>query len=324
MKDSTMSNNINALGFNGEYLDDTLANYHLGNGYRAYNPTTMQFTAPDDMSPFGHGGINPYMYVSCDPINNTDPTGHFHINLGGWLGIGIGGVGGVGLGAISIATAFYTAGLSAIAIPVIGLALGVVSVGLDIGAQNTNNKTISNILEVFSIGLGITSAFVDIYGAAKPVSELRLVQTSRTYRRGIVSGAKEIRGAFEWMPKKLGLLKPIETIEPKMELNTISRSLGQVDRTLPSNIIQREARQIAATSPESQFKPESRAKKLLSAFQRNDVRVEAAARAQLNSSVVAEYTFEENNILYSGFCNENGDMVSEQHRVNVKTLERLI
>ena len=69
--------NISALGFNGEYLDDTLNNYHLGNGYRAYNPTTMQFTAPDDMSPFGKGGVNPYVYVSCDPINNTDPTGHF-------------------------------------------------------------------------------------------------------------------------------------------------------------------------------------------------------------------------------------------------------
>ena len=72
-----MSNNISSLGFNGEYLDDTLDSYHLGNGYRAYNPTTMQFSAPDDMSPFGHGGINPYVYVSCDPINNTDPTGHF-------------------------------------------------------------------------------------------------------------------------------------------------------------------------------------------------------------------------------------------------------
>ena len=69
--------NISALGFNGEYLDDILNSYHLGNGYRAYNPTTMQFTAPDDMSPFGKGGVNPYVYVSCDPINNTDPTGHF-------------------------------------------------------------------------------------------------------------------------------------------------------------------------------------------------------------------------------------------------------
>lgn len=80
-----MSNNISAIGFNSEYLDSALDSYHLGNGYRAYNPTIMQFTAPDDMSPFGAGGINPYMYCSCDPINNTDPTGHF---LGLTLSIG--------------------------------------------------------------------------------------------------------------------------------------------------------------------------------------------------------------------------------------------
>ena len=83
-----MNNNISWLGFNGEYLDDTLDNYHLGNGYRAYNPSIMQFTAPDDMSPFGKGGINPYVYVSCDPINNTDPTGHFlGLSLTGVIGL---------------------------------------------------------------------------------------------------------------------------------------------------------------------------------------------------------------------------------------------
>lgn len=76
-----MSDNISTIGLNGEYLDPILNNYYLGNGYRAYNPTTMQFNAPDDMSPFGHGGINPYMYCSGDPINNTDPTGHFIFGL---------------------------------------------------------------------------------------------------------------------------------------------------------------------------------------------------------------------------------------------------
>ncbi|ULH10613.1 RHS repeat-associated core domain-containing protein [Serratia marcescens] len=65
------------LGFNGERTDPVLGSYHLGNGYRMYNPTLRRFTAPDSMSPFGKGGINPYAYCGGDPINNTDPTGHF-------------------------------------------------------------------------------------------------------------------------------------------------------------------------------------------------------------------------------------------------------
>ncbi|ULH12269.1 RHS repeat-associated core domain-containing protein [Serratia marcescens] len=64
------------LGFNGERTDPALGSYHLGNGYRLYNPTLRRFTAPDNMSPFGAGGINPYAYCEGDPINNTDPTGH--------------------------------------------------------------------------------------------------------------------------------------------------------------------------------------------------------------------------------------------------------
>ena len=64
------------LGFNGERIDPVLGGYHLGNGYRLYNPALRRFTSPDSMSPFGAGGINPYAYCEGDPINNTDPTGH--------------------------------------------------------------------------------------------------------------------------------------------------------------------------------------------------------------------------------------------------------
>jgi RHS repeat-associated protein len=65
------------LGFNGERQDTVLGGYHLGNGYRLYNPALRRFTAPDSMSPFGQGGINPYAYCAGDPINHTDPSGHF-------------------------------------------------------------------------------------------------------------------------------------------------------------------------------------------------------------------------------------------------------
>ncbi|MQL50349.1 hypothetical protein GEA64_21390 [Photorhabdus khanii] len=73
---NTADNSVAVTGYNGERLDDTLTQYHLGNGYRAYNPALQRFTCPDSMSPFGDGGVNPYIYCEGDPINLTDPTGH--------------------------------------------------------------------------------------------------------------------------------------------------------------------------------------------------------------------------------------------------------
>lgn len=64
------------LGFCGEHPDILTGHYWLGNGYRLYNPTIMRFTAPDNMSPFGKGGLNSYVYCAGDPVNYADPTGH--------------------------------------------------------------------------------------------------------------------------------------------------------------------------------------------------------------------------------------------------------
>nr|WP_272942481.1 RHS repeat-associated core domain-containing protein [Herbaspirillum sp. CF444] len=90
------------LDYNGERLDPVSGAYHLGNGYRAYNPVLMRFNCPDDWSPFGAGGINPYTYCAGDPVNHTDPSGH--LSWQAWLGIG--------LGAFSLALSVFTAGAS--------------------------------------------------------------------------------------------------------------------------------------------------------------------------------------------------------------------
>ena len=63
------------LGFNGELREAKNDWYFLGNGYRVYNPRLMGFQSPDKFSPFGKGGINPYMYCGGDPANRADPTG---------------------------------------------------------------------------------------------------------------------------------------------------------------------------------------------------------------------------------------------------------
>ena len=63
------------LGFNGECPEEITGHYLLGQGTRAFNPILMRFNSPDELSPFGEGGINSYAYCEGDPINFRDPTG---------------------------------------------------------------------------------------------------------------------------------------------------------------------------------------------------------------------------------------------------------
>ncbi|WP_256831571.1 RHS repeat-associated core domain-containing protein [Pseudomonas sp. Pse1] len=67
---------LSLLGFNGERPDPMTGHYHLGNGYRQFNPVLMRFNSPDGWSPFGGGGLNAYGYCEGEPINRADPTGH--------------------------------------------------------------------------------------------------------------------------------------------------------------------------------------------------------------------------------------------------------
>ncbi|KAJ6127919.1 hypothetical protein N7471_009136 [Penicillium samsonianum] len=66
-----------SIAFNGQWRDPVTGWYHLGNGYRVYNPVMMRFLTPDSWSPFTTGEFNPYAYCSGDPINRIDPSGHF-------------------------------------------------------------------------------------------------------------------------------------------------------------------------------------------------------------------------------------------------------
>ncbi|VVQ19595.1 hypothetical protein PS914_06334 [Pseudomonas fluorescens] len=72
---------LSLLGFNGERPDPVTGHYHLGNGYRQFNPVLMRFNSPDSWSPFGSGGLNAYTYCLGDPVNGTDPSGRIPVFL---------------------------------------------------------------------------------------------------------------------------------------------------------------------------------------------------------------------------------------------------
>lgn len=61
--------------FCGERRDALTGCYHLGNGYRQFNPAMMRFHSPDVLAPFGDGALNAYMYCEADPVNHHDPSG---------------------------------------------------------------------------------------------------------------------------------------------------------------------------------------------------------------------------------------------------------
>ncbi|WP_122431039.1 RHS repeat-associated core domain-containing protein [Pseudomonas viridiflava] len=66
-------------GYTGQAPDPITGHYQLGNGARAFNPILMRFNSPDTLSPFGDGGLSAYAYCKGDPVNYTDPTGHYSI-----------------------------------------------------------------------------------------------------------------------------------------------------------------------------------------------------------------------------------------------------
>ncbi|MCF1489215.1 RHS repeat-associated core domain-containing protein [Pseudomonas sp. AA27] len=63
------------LGFCGQPGDRETGSYPLGNGRRCYSAGVLRFQSPDQLSPFGKGGINAYIYCSGDPVNRWDPSG---------------------------------------------------------------------------------------------------------------------------------------------------------------------------------------------------------------------------------------------------------
>lgn len=142
----------NLIGFNGERCDPVTGCYHLGNGYRMYNPGLMRFHAADSMSPFGKGGINSYAYCLGDPINLRDPSGHFALMsllIGAMVGAAVGAVFAAAAEGIRAAVTHTSFDWKQVGI---GAALGAISGGFGAAAQGAKAGV--------QVGLAVTDSVV--------------------------------------------------------------------------------------------------------------------------------------------------------------------
>ncbi len=169
----TSADNTTRTGYNGELKDTKDPDmYPLGNGTRSYFPGIPGFLAQDSFSPFLGGGFNPYMYCNGNPINASDPTGHF--SFSNIFGIVAGAV----VSVAAIAAAPFTGGSSiAIACGVIGGCLGLVSTGLSIGvdvAVSHHDSSLARKLGIASTVIGAVGSVVSIaQGGAEMANVLR-------------------------------------------------------------------------------------------------------------------------------------------------------
>ncbi|WP_459207442.1 RHS repeat-associated core domain-containing protein [Pseudomonas sp. MLB6B] len=116
------------LAFNGQRLDLIAEGYLLGNGYRLFSPALRRFCSPDSLSPFGRGGLNNYVYCAGDPLNRTDPSGHFLLPRR-QLKIASAAMMGVGFLTLFGATVAYSSDSKSAAKILLGVGLGLMGVG---------------------------------------------------------------------------------------------------------------------------------------------------------------------------------------------------
>lgn len=197
------SSALAAPAFNGEHLDAGSGCYLLGAGHhRPYSPTLGLFLAPDSASPFSAGGLNTLAYCAGDPINRSDPSGHFWK----WIVAGVG----LALGVVAVAATFGAASAAVGAVALGGFAaltksgaaaiaattLGVLSVGVEIAAikaEATGDTGTASILGWVGLGLGIA-------GAAPAIAKTAMKGAARFARfaqraLGSRSSAIPMRGA---------------------------------------------------------------------------------------------------------------------------------
>lgn len=168
-------------GYNDQRRDPVTGCYHLGNGYRTYNPSLRSFQQPDSLSPFDEGGINDYSYC-CNPLDYHDPSGHIMLSrwhkdqmisnmektlretrpqpVGNrWRGIALSAT----LAAAGVLLSIPTGGAS-LAFFAATTALPVTALALEIASKfvEDSNPELAKKLGIASMAIGLTSAVMGI------------------------------------------------------------------------------------------------------------------------------------------------------------------
>ncbi|WP_282295079.1 RHS repeat-associated core domain-containing protein [Stenotrophomonas sp. PS02289] len=243
--------------FNGELLDAASGCYLLGAGHhRPYSPRLGIFLAADGLSPFGAGGLNPYAYCAGDPVNRSDPTGHFWkwIVAAVGLAVGVAAVA-VTFGAASKAVAAVaTVGISALTKSAAGAiastTLGMAAVGAEVGAiaaQLSGDTKTATILGVVGLALGIVAAVPAIAkaatrGAAKFSRFSQRLGSVRTQR----ASANVVRGARPAARSGQGMMPP--PYSPQ----TVRRMPSSMDGFIPNRFGPRGGH-VSAVNPNVRF-----------------------------------------------------------------------
>ena len=191
------------LGFQGDPTDPDTGLVDMG--ARLYEPTLGAFSTPDDPAYLGAGptGANLRVYAGDDPVTNTDPDGHFALDLnfdmGGLSGLSLGGLGALSLS--GLATANFS-GLS-----------GLAGVNFSVGFRDMTNfaamapRGVTGLARVswassFKASWMNEARFQDSYRAAERRGEVRFANT-------VLSGLAAPAGVFaETILRSVGVVGP--------------------------------------------------------------------------------------------------------------------
>ncbi|PKY00783.1 RHS repeat protein [Aspergillus campestris IBT 28561] len=199
-----------SIGFNGQWRDPVTGWYHLGNGYRVYNPVLKRFHTPDPWSPFTSGETNPYAYCLGDPINRDDPSGH---GFFGWLKKKWKKIVTTAIGVVaSVAVGMLTGGASLAVQIGIGLAVGAATeFGVSVATDLIEHKPVDWGKAGISAGVGALTGAVSATGmfvldkGSKAVAKL----AGDSVKTGMKEAGKQ---AVKETVKKTGLKKVVKEV----------------------------------------------------------------------------------------------------------------